>query len=423
MKQNKLGKYLLYAAGEIILVVIGILIALQINNANLRKIEKEALSGYLQSISRNIESDVKKAKIINTKRLDLLSRSAYAENNISPRIRRALSYGNNLKSDAYEKTDVTFIAQTLKTTWELNYLNANTSGFESLKSSGYLSKLQGKDIEYLLSEYYGTIAEIASKEANYNERIQNARIEFGKQDFPGSFSLFQSDYVNWDKYNEEFRPLLGEILSHPSFFDSIESPYDITVDYNNLIVIGEELIRLINLKSLDYDGLSEAALNNIFNRFGDEGHATIISDGYLSNYYSNLDDYSEPVEGSMNSVFLKEFRIEFPAIEWGVSYIYVGKGSVEQLATKDYSSFKTIRLELKGEKGGELIKIALKDETNPTDGSEAKVSLTLTSEWKWFEIPLSAFEGTNLKKLFMPLAFVFEKDATTIGVRNVEYVK
>ena len=361
MKQNKLGKYLLYAAGEIILVVIGILIALQINNANLKKIEKDALEGYLQSISRNIESDIKKAKIINTKRSDLLSRSTYAENNISPRIQRDLSYGNNLKSDAYGKTDVTFVAQTLKIAWELSYLNANTSGFESLKSAGYLSKLQGKDVEFLLSEYYGTIAEIASKEANYNERIQNARIEFGKQDFAGSYSLFQPDYVDWDTYNAEFRPLLEEILAHPSFFDSMESPYNITIDYNNLIIIGEELIRLINLKSLDYDNMSQAALRNLFNKYGDEGHPTIISNGFLSNYYSNLDDYSEPVEGSMNMVFLKEFRIDFPAIEWGVSYFYVGKGSVEQLATKDYSSFKTIRLELKGKKGGEQIKIALKE--------------------------------------------------------------
>lgn len=34
MERNKTGKYLKYAIGEIILVVIGILIALQINNQN-----------------------------------------------------------------------------------------------------------------------------------------------------------------------------------------------------------------------------------------------------------------------------------------------------------------------------------------------------------------------------------------------------
>lgn len=34
LTENKFSKYLLYAIGEIILVVIGILIALQINNSN-----------------------------------------------------------------------------------------------------------------------------------------------------------------------------------------------------------------------------------------------------------------------------------------------------------------------------------------------------------------------------------------------------
>ncbi|MFT6046016.1 MAG: hypothetical protein ACI9WC_001721, partial [Arenicella sp.] len=34
IKENKVGKYLLYAIGEIVLVVIGILIALQINTWN-----------------------------------------------------------------------------------------------------------------------------------------------------------------------------------------------------------------------------------------------------------------------------------------------------------------------------------------------------------------------------------------------------
>jgi len=37
MEQNKTGKYFIYALGEIILVVIGILIALSINNWNANK--------------------------------------------------------------------------------------------------------------------------------------------------------------------------------------------------------------------------------------------------------------------------------------------------------------------------------------------------------------------------------------------------
>jgi len=40
MEKNKTGKYLKYATGEIVLVVIGILLALQINNWNTQRIEK-----------------------------------------------------------------------------------------------------------------------------------------------------------------------------------------------------------------------------------------------------------------------------------------------------------------------------------------------------------------------------------------------
>jgi len=40
MEKNKTGKYLKYAIGEIILVVIGILIALQINNWNQNQQQK-----------------------------------------------------------------------------------------------------------------------------------------------------------------------------------------------------------------------------------------------------------------------------------------------------------------------------------------------------------------------------------------------
>ena len=42
IKENKVSKYMLYAIGEIILVVIGILIALQINNWNNVQKNKQA---------------------------------------------------------------------------------------------------------------------------------------------------------------------------------------------------------------------------------------------------------------------------------------------------------------------------------------------------------------------------------------------
>ena len=57
MEKNKPGKYFKYAIGEIILVVIGILIALQINNWNENRKEKEALNAIYSTVVSDIECD------------------------------------------------------------------------------------------------------------------------------------------------------------------------------------------------------------------------------------------------------------------------------------------------------------------------------------------------------------------------------
>lgn len=42
MEKNKTGKYLKYAIGEIVLVMIGILLALQVNEWNQERLRKKA---------------------------------------------------------------------------------------------------------------------------------------------------------------------------------------------------------------------------------------------------------------------------------------------------------------------------------------------------------------------------------------------
>jgi hypothetical protein len=58
LTENKFSKYTLYAIGEIILVVIGILIALQINNANdLRKLRVKEVH-YLKNIKSDLQINI-----------------------------------------------------------------------------------------------------------------------------------------------------------------------------------------------------------------------------------------------------------------------------------------------------------------------------------------------------------------------------
>jgi hypothetical protein len=57
LTENKFSKYLIYAIGEIILVVIGILIALQINNWNESKKNQIILRNYKERLIRQFEAD------------------------------------------------------------------------------------------------------------------------------------------------------------------------------------------------------------------------------------------------------------------------------------------------------------------------------------------------------------------------------
>jgi hypothetical protein len=62
LAENRFSRYLIYAIGEIILVVIGILIALQINNTNQARKEKEELSKIYESIIEELNTDIAEAE-------------------------------------------------------------------------------------------------------------------------------------------------------------------------------------------------------------------------------------------------------------------------------------------------------------------------------------------------------------------------
>ena len=62
--ENKFRKYILYAIGEIILVIIGILIALQINNWNEQNKKTRTEIIYLREIRKSLEVDLENEIIL-----------------------------------------------------------------------------------------------------------------------------------------------------------------------------------------------------------------------------------------------------------------------------------------------------------------------------------------------------------------------
>lgn len=417
-------KYLGYAFGEILLVVIGILIALQINNANQSKIEKRELRNQLLSISKNIESDLTKAVNINEKREGVISDVNYIYANLSARLNGNPDILRYL-TDELKKEDVAFVSDYLQKLWSLDYLNSNTSGFTSLQNSGYLSKLQGTDIGFLLSDYYNLVQQIALEESNYNERIKQARLDFIQQDFEGLSSLFRPDYLSAAYIKSTYKPQFKEILNSNAFDGFILLSYEeLIVNYKNLIIMGAELVRLIENDMKDFDDESVRKLDNTYDKYSNTGYAEVISNGFVTPYYSILEAFSNyGVVGQMGFAEKGYSVSHFPGMAWASSFFYVGTGTVEALETKDFSAYRTLRLELKGAVGGEHIEVALKDKTNPTDGTEQRATLTLTKEWQTYEIPLETFSKMDLTQVFIPLAFVFQGEAITIQIKSAVFIK
>ncbi len=61
LSENKFSKYILYAIGEIVLVIIGILIALQINNKNEQRKSENKIVSILKEVQHDLGLDIQKS--------------------------------------------------------------------------------------------------------------------------------------------------------------------------------------------------------------------------------------------------------------------------------------------------------------------------------------------------------------------------
>ncbi|UAM99090.1 hypothetical protein K8354_04495 [Polaribacter litorisediminis] len=132
------GRYLKYAIGEILLVIIGILIAVSINGWN----EDRKLKKAEQSILK----DLKQEMIINLKALEFV----LAENEKS--FQAAIEMRALFKDRAaFDKmSNSLFYASVRKLNWNFTY-DPKNGILNSIISSGQINQLSNKELKYLLA--------------------------------------------------------------------------------------------------------------------------------------------------------------------------------------------------------------------------------------------------------------------------------
>lgn len=125
-RRSRAGKYLLYAIGEIILVVIGILIALQINNWNGRRLQKEDERKSYLTIKNQVSDDRK--ELVSVKAFNKYYSAAY-------------EFGNRIitEQDRSKVDSLAMVAMALS-----QYSDFHRSGniYETLVNSGDIKLLK-----------------------------------------------------------------------------------------------------------------------------------------------------------------------------------------------------------------------------------------------------------------------------------------
>ncbi|MBM1106832.1 hypothetical protein JQC67_11830 [Aurantibacter crassamenti] len=201
LSENKFSKYLIYAIGEIVLVVIGILIALAINNKNENRKETIAINNVLLEIKDDLLQD--KAELEFS--LEAHTKDLEAQLRVIKALDLNDSYNENLRTDFGR----IYLARTFYSI---------SKGYELLKEMNLSSSLD-KNLRIGLTKYY-------------------------EQDIPSVYREFEDDKMEFETY---WLPYLRENFEEWEFGE-----YAVPYDYNQLLedsnLISATKFNCVNLK-------------------------------------------------------------------------------------------------------------------------------------------------------------------------------
>ncbi len=236
-------QYLKYALGEIILVVIGILIALQINNWNQSIKDKHSLNEYLIKIKSHTTEDIEQLGELAKGRKQIADLCKKARNSILNKTEDENLFLFKISGSAF----VDF------------YFKPNSGGYESLKNSEYYGKINNTKLDSLLGKYYGLVDIIAENERSYNQYTVHQENYLDTQ-FDRSLIL-ASAFMPLDSLatkatpQSEYDQAFVEYTAKPAYRNVISLAawqFDTMINqYNQLTELGQHIIEEIDVTTAD----------------------------------------------------------------------------------------------------------------------------------------------------------------------------
>ena len=229
LTENKFSKYLLYAIGEIVLVVIGILIALTINNWNEIRKEKELETQILIQLQKDISDNIESLEYILNEHIK--SKNAT--------ISLLMIY-----ADTDKVLNVKQIDSLVELSTAPKIFNPKIGFFKSVISTGEIKLIKNQDIITFITSIE---EEIENATSNYKRLIES---------WDDNLFIRQHRYVRWMSiaakdaawFQFQFPKSLFD-TDYKGFFDDaiLENMYMITV-YDQTQAVLEEQTLLESMK-------------------------------------------------------------------------------------------------------------------------------------------------------------------------------
>jgi hypothetical protein len=196
LSQNRFTRYLIYAIGEIFLVVIGILIALQINTWNENRKYQNQEADFYSDVLSDLDKDLEKLDFLtefHRNRIEILS--------------TLLTY---LRNPA-DKMGTEKFGMLVEPLYYSEAATSYSTAFESAKSSGAFSNFRQKETLKALDKYYADFEKIKSNMNSITEFV-NGSFEPVMATIPSiHMSINSGDMVMAEKGNARFYELLDSI--------------------------------------------------------------------------------------------------------------------------------------------------------------------------------------------------------------------
>lgn len=206
--ENRFSKYLIYAIGEIILVVIGILLALQINNWNENRKQNELQKTYLEDLKNDLSIDVETLS-------HMISMNEEKLNNVQNILTIITS------KDQFTQENKVLLHQLLGTLFTENYFIPEKGTINQIEASSSGNIIKNKQLRDSIFRYYSE-----------RERVE--------KNMEQSLQIYQHNYITPSLLSLGIDPSVSE-----SFFGK---KYDVPIIKKSEVLNNKEYLGALSLK-------------------------------------------------------------------------------------------------------------------------------------------------------------------------------